>query len=128
MGSCRGSALVERRTRLSHVRPVDDWSKTDGRIYRVRPKDAKVGLQPFNLHTAPVAELIAKQTRRHFVRENASSVGVKRIREIIDEAANRLELEGKRTILFLDEIHRFNKLTLQRPNDVLPRTAQARLA
>jgi putative ATPase len=56
-----------------------------------------------------LAELIAKQTRRHFVRENASSVGVKRIREIIDEAANRLELEGKRTILFLDEIHRFNK-------------------
>ena len=46
-------------TRLSHVRPIDDWSKTDGRIYRVRPKDAKVGLKPFNLHTAPVAELIA---------------------------------------------------------------------
>lgn len=56
-----------------------------------------------------LAELIAKQTRRHFVRENASSVGVKRIREIIDEASNRLELEGKRTILFLDEIHRFSK-------------------
>jgi putative ATPase len=56
-----------------------------------------------------LAELIARQTRRHFVRENASSVGVKRIREIIDEAANRLELEGKRTILFLDEIHRFTK-------------------
>ena len=56
-----------------------------------------------------LAELIAKQTKRHFVRENASSVGVKRIQEIIDEAANRLELEGKRTILFLDEIHRFSK-------------------
>ncbi len=45
-------------TRLSHVRPVDDWSKTDGRIYRVRPANAKVGVKPFNLHTAPVAELI----------------------------------------------------------------------
>ncbi len=45
-------------TRLSHVRPVDDWSKTDGRIYRVRPEGAKVGLKPFNLHTAPIAELI----------------------------------------------------------------------
>jgi len=56
-----------------------------------------------------LAELIAKQTKRAFVRENASSVGVKRIREIIDEAANRLELERKRTILFLDEIHRFSK-------------------
>jgi putative heme-binding domain-containing protein len=45
-------------TRLSHVRPVDDWSKTDGRIYRIRPANAKVGVKPFNLHTAPVAELI----------------------------------------------------------------------
>ena len=44
-------------TRLSHVRPIDDWSKEDGRIYRVRPKDAKVGLKPFNLHTAPVSDL-----------------------------------------------------------------------
>src|SRR5438477_7405457 len=56
-----------------------------------------------------LAELIAQQTRRHFERENASSVGVKRIREIIDEAARRLENGGPRTILFLDEIHRFTK-------------------
>ena len=45
-------------TRLSHVRPVDDWSKTDGRIYRVRPTGSNVALKPFNLHTAPVTELI----------------------------------------------------------------------
>src|SRR5215468_6984318 len=38
-----------------------------------------------------LAELIAQFTRRHFERENASSVGVKRIREILDEAAIRLE-------------------------------------
>jgi putative ATPase len=43
------------------------------------------------------------------VRENAASVGVKRIREVVDEATNRLELEGRRTILFLDEIHRFTR-------------------
>ena len=45
-------------TRLSHVSPVDDWSKGDGRIYRVRPTGANVALKPFNLHTAPVGELI----------------------------------------------------------------------
>lgn len=45
-------------TRLSHVRPVDDWSKTDGRIYRVRPSDSKAGLKPFDLHTASVNELV----------------------------------------------------------------------
>ncbi len=57
-----------------------------------------------------LAELIASHTRRHFERENASSVGVKRIREIIDEAAGRLAgSERQRTILFLDEIHRFTR-------------------
>ncbi|MFM9995742.1 MAG: replication-associated recombination protein A [Phycisphaerales bacterium] len=57
-----------------------------------------------------LAELIASHTRRHFERENAASVGVKRIREIIDEAAARLSSPAKqRTILFLDEIHRFTR-------------------
>lgn len=56
-----------------------------------------------------LAELIASYTRRSFVRENAASVGVKRIREIIDEGVRRLESTGRRTILFLDEIHRFTK-------------------
>ncbi len=56
-----------------------------------------------------LAELIANHTRRHFERENAASVGVKRIRELIDEAIHRLEVQGRRTILFLDEIHRFSR-------------------
>jgi putative ATPase len=56
-----------------------------------------------------LAELIAGYTKRHFERENAASVGVKRIRELIDEAARRLEATGRRTILFLDEIHRFSR-------------------
>jgi putative ATPase len=56
-----------------------------------------------------LAEVIASATDRAFERENAASVGVKRIRELIDEATARLESTGKRTILFLDEIHRFSK-------------------
>lgn len=57
-----------------------------------------------------LAELIASHTRRHFERENAASVGVRRIREIIDEAAARLASPARRrTILFLDEIHRFTR-------------------
>src|SRR5690606_16910678 len=56
-----------------------------------------------------LAELIAAHTKRQFERENAASVGVKRIREIIDEASRRLEATGRRTILFLDEIHRFTR-------------------
>ena len=56
-----------------------------------------------------LAEVIAGATRRHFVRENAASVGVKRIREIIEEAVRRVTDGGARTILFLDEIHRFSR-------------------
>ncbi len=56
-----------------------------------------------------LAELIARHTNRHFERENAASVGVARIREISDLARKRLLENGKRTVLFLDEIHRFSR-------------------
>jgi putative membrane-bound dehydrogenase-like protein len=45
-------------TRLSHVSPIDDWSKGDGRIYRVRPANAAIRHEKFDLHTAPVATLV----------------------------------------------------------------------
>ncbi len=56
-----------------------------------------------------LAEVIARHLDRHFERENAASVGVARIREIIEAAKRRLGEDGKRTALFLDEIHRFSK-------------------
>lgn len=56
-----------------------------------------------------LAELIAKYTQRHFDRGNAAAVGVKDVRHVLDQARKRLEHEGKRTIFFLDEIHRFNR-------------------
>lgn len=56
-----------------------------------------------------LAELIAKYTKRHFDRGNAAAVGVKDVRHVLDQARKRLEHEGKRTIFFLDEIHRFNR-------------------
>ena len=56
-----------------------------------------------------LAELIAVHTKRVFVREHAASVGVSRIRELLAEAARRVELGQGRTILFLDEIHRFTR-------------------
>lgn len=46
-------------SRLSHVRPVDDWSKEDGRIYRVRPTSASMRREKaFDLHSTPVADLL----------------------------------------------------------------------
>jgi len=56
-----------------------------------------------------LAELIAKYTQRHFDRGNAAAVGVKDVRFVLDAARKRLEEDGRRTIFFLDEIHRFNR-------------------
>ncbi len=56
-----------------------------------------------------LARLIAGETGRLFVRENAANVSVKRIREVIDEATRRIESGGGKTVLFLDEIHRFSR-------------------
>jgi putative ATPase len=56
-----------------------------------------------------LAELIAAYTQRHFERANAAAIGVKDVREVLNHARRRLEADGKRTIFFLDEIHRFNR-------------------
>jgi putative ATPase len=56
-----------------------------------------------------LAQLIAIYTKSEFVEMNAASVGVKEVRAILDAAKERLGAGGKRTVLFLDEIHRFNR-------------------
>ncbi len=56
-----------------------------------------------------LAEVLAKTTRSRFERANAAMVGVKDVRRIIDEATRAIELNGQRTVFFLDEIHRFNR-------------------
>ncbi|MEZ6189741.1 MAG: replication-associated recombination protein A [Phycisphaerales bacterium] len=56
-----------------------------------------------------LAELIAAYTKRHFDRANAAAIGVKDVREVLEHARRRLEADGRRTIFFLDEIHRFNR-------------------
>jgi putative ATPase len=56
-----------------------------------------------------LAHVIANQTHCRFVSLNATSSGTKEVREILKEAIAELETTGRRTILFLDELHRFNK-------------------
>lgn len=56
-----------------------------------------------------LARLIAAESDAAFVSFSAVTEGVARVREIIAEAAARLRATGRRTILFCDEIHRFNK-------------------
>src|SRR6476646_3905518 len=56
-----------------------------------------------------LAQLIAQYTKSHFEQVNAAGVGVKEVRAILDAAKERLANAGERTVLFLDEIHRFNR-------------------
>lgn len=56
-----------------------------------------------------LAEVIARQTKREFAPLNAAACGVKELRAALDEARDRLAAGGKRTTLFVDELHRFNR-------------------
>jgi putative ATPase len=56
-----------------------------------------------------LARVIAQSTDAHFDPVSATSAGVADLRRIVKEAQERREREGRRTILFIDEIHRFNK-------------------
>jgi putative ATPase len=56
-----------------------------------------------------LAHIIANVTRAHFSPLSAVSAGVADLRRVIEEAKKRLKSSGQRTLLFVDEIHRFNK-------------------
>lgn len=56
-----------------------------------------------------LARLLAEETKAVFRQLNAVTSGVKDLRDLITEARNRLAAEGRRTLLFVDEIHRFNR-------------------
>ena len=56
-----------------------------------------------------LARMMASYTKAHFIQFSAVLSGVKEIREVVKEAEGRLKEKGQKTILFVDEIHRFNK-------------------
>ena len=56
-----------------------------------------------------LAQLLAGATRSHFQQISAVTSGVKELREVLTAAFDRLSASSQRTLLFVDEIHRFNK-------------------
>ncbi len=56
-----------------------------------------------------LARLLARESRSVFHQLSAVTAGVKDLRELLTEARDRLSSSGQRTLLFVDEIHRFNK-------------------
>ena len=57
-----------------------------------------------------LAEIVAEQLNYYYEYLNATKASVNDIKEIAEKAKKRFSIEGKQTILFFDEIHRFNKL------------------
>lgn len=56
-----------------------------------------------------LAKVIANTTSSNFTQINATSAGKRDMEQVVEEAKKNLGMYGKRTILFIDEIHRFNK-------------------
>lgn len=56
-----------------------------------------------------LAKVIANTTKAEFTQINATVAGKKDMEEVIDKAKDQLGMYGRKTILFIDEIHRFNK-------------------
>ena len=56
-----------------------------------------------------IGRIIAERSKARFVQLSATLVGVKEVRALLENSRFRLKSEGRRDLLFLDEIHRFNK-------------------
>ncbi len=64
---------------------------------------------PAGTGKSTLAQVIAHHTKAHFESYSAVTSGVADIRRVTQQARERLRLLGKKTVLFVDEIHRFNK-------------------
>lgn len=79
-------------TRLSHVRPVDDWHKTSGRIYRVRPASGAPKLKPFDLSKASAEELLGylSHSNRWFRRQAVLEIGWRGLKDLTPKLTDML--------------------------------------
>lgn len=101
-------------TRLSHVRPVDDWHKTSGRIYRVRPASGAPVMKAFDLHKESADELLARLSDSNkWVRKQAvMEIGWRRLEELIPQLSEiAMKNEESRAIDALFALDQLNALT-----------------
>ncbi|WP_078815227.1 DUF7133 domain-containing protein [Prosthecobacter debontii] len=83
-------------TRLSHVSPVDDWHKTSGRIYRVRPAAGSPKLKPFDLAKAAPEELLGYLTSPNewFRKQAALEIAWRGLTELKEPLKKQVEGQG----------------------------------
>lgn len=109
------SAPLAVRMRPRTLEEFEEQYDLVGRGRPLRQLITSDGLQSLIFYGPPgtgkttLAHIIAGMTSAHFEKINAVMAGVADIRKVVDQSKDRLALYGKRTVLFIDEIHRFNK-------------------
>ena len=83
--------------------------KLIGRLLRHGQLQSLILWGPPGCGKTTLARLIARDTETHLINLSAVTAGVKDVRAAVDEARQQQGMRRKRTILFVDEIHRFNK-------------------
>jgi putative heme-binding domain-containing protein len=104
-------------TRLSHVSPVDDWHKTSGRIYRVRPAAGAPKLKPFDLSKASGDELLGYLSHQNewFRKQAIHEIGWRNMTDLVPKLkAMPLTLE---TLWALDALGAAEDKILTKHND-----------
>jgi putative ATPase len=97
---------------LDEVEGPDSVVGANGFLRRAIAEDRVPSLilwGPPGVGKTTLARLIASQTSSLFLSYSAVGTGVKEMREVLEQARSMRARHGKRTILFLDEIHRFNR-------------------
>ena len=101
-----------RPTRLEEVVGQQHIVGKDKLLYRAIKADKLSSIifyGPPGTGKTTLAKVIANTTSAQFKQINATSAGKKDMEEVVQEAKNNQGMYGKKTILFIDEIHRFNK-------------------